>query len=195
MSFIRWLFATAAAATLLTPPELIPFEKHTPSGKRLWGYADAAGQLVIDARFDVARRFGPDGFAAIKRDGKWGMVDRQGREVIPPRNSYQVPMVNGLVGACMDTDKPVPGLTVLGPKPGQHSPVMESKCGYFDAQGKIAIPFTYDWIHPFSEGVAPVTNSRHSTVCPAVDEGRATLYGMINTKGALVLPIEHCYVG
>jgi WG repeat protein len=73
-----------------------------------------------------------------------GKIDRQGNEVIPARNSYQVPMVDGLVGACIDIDKEVPGLSVLGPKPGQRTPVTESKCGYFDRQGNVVIPFTYD---------------------------------------------------
>jgi hypothetical protein len=181
----------AAAAS----PDPIPFQKNGPSGKKLWGYADASGRLVIAARFDEAKRVSREGLAEIKREGKWGMIDRQGHEVIPARNSYQVPMVDGFAGACMETDSQVPGISVLGPKPGQRTPVMEAKCGYVDRQGKVAIAFTYDWIHPFREGVAPVTISRRSDVCPAVDLGRATLYGLVNAKGQLVLPIEHCYVG
>jgi hypothetical protein len=185
-----------AAAAAPDPLDPIPFQKNGPSDTKLWGYADASsGRLVIAARFEEATRFSGEGLADIKRDGRWGMIDRQGREVIPARNSYHVPMVDGLAGACRATDVPVPGVSILGPRPGQRTPVTLTKCGYFDRQGQIAIPFIYDWIHPFREGVAPVTISRRSNICPAVDFGRATMYGMVNAKGQLVLPIEHCFVG
>jgi len=171
-----------------TLPDLIPYQTKGTSGSKLWGYADPSGRLVIPAQFEKAELFGPEGLAEIKRDGRWGMIDRQGNEVIPARFSYQLP--GELVGVCAKTDEVIPGITVLGPKPGQQTPVMRSKCGYLDRQGKVAVPFEYDWIHPFREGVAPVAVDRTSARCPG---GR--LYGLVDTKGKLVVQPEYCHIG
>jgi hypothetical protein len=179
------------------PPtaDLIPFQKNAPSDNKLWGYADPTGKLVIPAQFDAAHPFTADGLAEIKRGGHWGMIDRQGREVIPPLTSYQVPSQDGRAGVCVDDGQAIPGLSILGPKPGQRTQVQGTICGYLDTTGALAIPFEYNWIHPFKEGVAPASISKPSTYCPAVDLGRATMYGLLDTKGTVLVPFETCYIG
>ena len=172
-------------------PDLIPFQKHSASGDEIWGYADPSGRLVIPAQYEKAKRFAPEGVAEVRRNKQWGLIDKQGREVVPPQLTYHVDIGDGLLGGCVDDGQPIPGLSILGPKPGQQTPVMGSKCGFFDYQGKVAIPFEYDWVHPFREGVAPVSVSRRSDRC-RLD---AKLYGLIDTKGAVILPFEHCHIG
>ena len=43
-----------------------------------WGYVDAAGNEVIQPRFDQAYDFDQQ-LAPVELDEKWGYVDRQGR--------------------------------------------------------------------------------------------------------------------
>ena len=176
-------------------PDLIPFAKKGPSGGIVWGYADTSGRLVIPAQFESARRFDREGLAEIRKNGRWGMIDRQGKEVIAPRLTSQSVFSDGLAVACVDTGETIPGLTILGPKPGERTPVTRSKCGFLNRAGKVVVPIQFDGVRPFREGVAAVTNSRTSELCPAVDMGRATLYGIIDVQGKVVVPIEHCHVG
>ena len=172
-------------------PDLIPFQKHSASGAEIWGYADPSGRLVIPAQYEEAEMFTPDGLAEVKRGRRWGFINKQGKEVVPPVLSYHLPMSDGRAGGCMDTDQQIPGISIYGPKPGQQTPVFESKCGYFDRDGKVAIPFQYDWIHPFREGVAPVSVKGASPLC-ALD---SRLYGLIDANGKFILRPDYCYVG
>jgi WG repeat protein len=194
-SLVALCLALLGAATQGPPPapvlpDLIPYMTHGQSGE-LWGYADPSGRLVIPAQFDEAEMFAPEGFAWVKRAKRWGLIDRQGKELVPAAISYHVDIADGLAGGCVETDKAIPGITIYGPMPGQRMPVFESKCGYFDRNGKVAIPFQYDWIHPFSEGVAAVSVKGQSPRC-TLD---ARLYGLIDTSGKYVLQPEYCYVG
>src|SRR5262245_20616226 len=105
------------------PPDPIPYQKDLGSEKKLWGYADATGRLIVPAQFDLARRFGPEGLAVIKRGPRWGMINREGREVIPAKFTYQVDAHDGRIGVCVDDGREIPGLSVLGPNPGQRTAV------------------------------------------------------------------------
>src|SRR5262249_43294852 len=82
-------------APVPAPFDPIPYQKDSGSGKKLWGYADATGRLIIPAQFDLARRFGSEGLAVIKRGPRWGMINRDGREVIPAKFTYQVDAHDG----------------------------------------------------------------------------------------------------
>jgi hypothetical protein len=192
------VLSSAAAPPQPSPPDLVPYERTVTDGwkeTKLWGYSDPSGRLVIPARFEVAKRFAPDGLAEVKRDGRWGMIDRQGQEIIPVRFTSVTPFSDGLTAVGVDTGEVVPGLWQLGPRPGQRTAITERAYGFLDRQGKVAIPLEYESVHPFQEGLAPVSVAGPSTRCPAVDMGRAILYGLIDTKGRLVLPTEHCGIG
>lgn len=69
---------------------LVPFPKSDKSMLAFkYGFRDATGRVVIEAKYDAVRPF-KDGMAAVYvagssyGDGKWGFVDKTGREVIPP---------------------------------------------------------------------------------------------------------------
>lgn len=49
-----------------------------------YGFVDMAGNLVVDYQYDKAYEFNSYGFAAVKKDGKWGAINEQGEEVIAP---------------------------------------------------------------------------------------------------------------
>lgn len=49
-----------------------------------YGFVDSNGKLVVDYKYDKAYEFNSYGFAAVKKDGKWGAINEQGQEVIAP---------------------------------------------------------------------------------------------------------------
>lgn len=48
----------------------------------LWGYCSVDGKTVIEAVYESACGFS-EGFAAVKKDGKWGFINTSGEVVVP----------------------------------------------------------------------------------------------------------------
>ncbi len=49
-----------------------------------WGFADKNGNVVVDCKYEKVTEFNEYGFAAVKLDGKWGVINSQGKEVLEP---------------------------------------------------------------------------------------------------------------
>ena len=49
-----------------------------------FGYVDSGGALAVPARYDAALPFASD-WAAVRHNGKWGYIDRSGREQLAPQ--------------------------------------------------------------------------------------------------------------
>jgi hypothetical protein len=96
------------------------------------GFIDKTGKAVIDFQFDDAGSFS-EGFAAVKKDGKWGYIDKSGNIIIEPRFSIARPFSEGLAAVCL-----------------------EGKQGYIDKSGKFVISPKFSVALSFSEGLAPV---------------------------------------
>lgn len=71
--------------------------------------------------------------ACVKLNGKWGYIDKTGKEVIPCRYDYVESFVNGLARV-----------------------ELNGKYGYIDETGKEVISCRYDAAYAFSEGLARV---------------------------------------
>lgn len=54
-----------------------------------YGFVDMDGNLVVDYQYDKAYEFNSYGFAAVKKDGKWGAINEQGEEVIAPTYEFK----------------------------------------------------------------------------------------------------------
>jgi hypothetical protein len=130
------------------------------------GFIDASGQFKIQPSFDDALPFS-DGVAAVKVGESWGFIDSSGREMLPPmfKEAYYFRQGVGLV----ETNKgyvlidksgtvlaygyeQLKGITEEGRVPVSRN----SKFGYLDLRGNIAIPLEYDDLDSFSHGLAPV---------------------------------------
>jgi hypothetical protein len=48
----------------------------------LWGYCDSRGNISLQPQYDEAHPF-YYGYAAVKKDKKWGLIDRAGTEILP----------------------------------------------------------------------------------------------------------------
>ncbi len=123
----------------------------TAQGKPLYlfcvnpmGYVDAAGQVVIPARFDFERDFS-EGRAVVFLDEKYGLIDEQGNYILEPKYDFVGDLRGGL------------------------APVnLNGKWGFADGKGTIVIPFQYDQARGFSENLAAVkTNGKWGFMDPA----------------------------
>lgn len=48
--------------------------------KRLYGFADTSGNILIPCEYEKAYPFS-EGLATVKKNGVWGVIDRQGNPV------------------------------------------------------------------------------------------------------------------
>ena len=46
---------------------------------------DEKGNVVVDYKYDDATEQNSYGYAAVKKDGKWGTIDIDGNEVVSPK--------------------------------------------------------------------------------------------------------------
>ena len=49
-----------------------------------YGFVDYNGNVVVDCQYDKAYELNEYGFATVKKDGKWGAIDENGKEVVTP---------------------------------------------------------------------------------------------------------------
>ncbi|WP_170880351.1 WG repeat-containing protein [Paenibacillus odorifer] len=87
---------------------------------------------AIEPQYDYASDF-HEGLAGVERDGKWGFIDKTGKEVIAPQYDYARSFNEGLADVRKD-----------------------GKYGFIDKTGKEVIVPKYDNVHSFSEGLATV---------------------------------------
>jgi hypothetical protein len=106
--------------------------KETSGGK--FGYIDKTGKKVIDFKYDVADEF-INGLARIKKDGFFGLIDKNDTMVI--KNIYKnVGQLYEDLIYFQSSDN--------------------NKFGFLDKSGKIIIEATYDAASDFSEGLAAI---------------------------------------
>lgn len=108
-------------------------DKVTP-GK--YGYLDKTGNVAIEPKYESTKSFS-QGRAAVKLDGKWFFIDKNGKQVsetFDKASNY----FESLAAVCND-----------------------SKWGYINLESKLVIPYTYDDAQKFSEGLAVVRVGEH----------------------------------
>ncbi len=49
-----------------------------------YGFVDKAGNIIVDYQYEKAYELNRYGFAAVKKDGKWGAINEKGQEVVAP---------------------------------------------------------------------------------------------------------------
>lgn len=111
------------------PDELIPF-----TGKGLFGYMNAKGEVVIEPKFQFGASFS-QGLALAYKDRLCGYIDARGEWVIPPRFEYGGNFHEDLAGV----------------------PLGKEGWGFIDREGKVVIPAKFNWVNAgFRHGLAEV---------------------------------------
>ena len=49
-----------------------------------WGFENKNGNIVVEAKYDKVTEFNEYGFAGVRLDGKWGVINSAGEEVLAP---------------------------------------------------------------------------------------------------------------
>ena len=94
-----------------------------------WGFADAAGRMVVEAKYDRVEPF-CEGRAVVELDTRYGLIDTEGREVVPP--TYDELSYDGSHYCYVDKD---------------------GYSGAIDRTGRVVVPLEWDWVSEFSNGL------------------------------------------
>ncbi|HEY6188648.1 MAG TPA: WG repeat-containing protein [Pyrinomonadaceae bacterium] len=170
----RWLyFAVPAIALVLalgvlggyrlwvSNRTLIPFRK----GDK-FGFSDVNRRLVLDAKYEDAQPF-RDGRALVKLNGKYGFIDKAGKEVIPLRYD-DVSLLDDRPFLLKDRN-PLRA-TLLKVK-------LNDRWGLIDATGKEIVPIKYDSVDLFRDGLFMVSTNKK--------------LGFVDATGTEVIPIKY----
>lgn len=115
--------------------------------------------------YDEAQYFS-EGMARVKKDGKYGFVNAQGKEIVTCKYDYAYPFSNGLAKVCVGEED-------------------NEKWGYVNSGGIEIVPCKYDYIDYFSDGLAKV----------GIGEEYNEKYGYVNTSGIEVVPCIYDMAG
>ena len=194
MQYQRWGVIDHSGRELIPPM----FEQITTVFDTLFFAGDLDGMALYDRRMkpltkQVYTWTGGinDGRIAVQRDGKYGFLDRQGREVIPCiydeislfgscRAMVRLGDHYGIIDTTGRIVLPIEyeSRTTKGEKYVYHDGLalveQNGKLGYVDLDGQLVIPFYFDEAFQFSEGLG----------C-ALFKGR---WGYVDTKGDIYLP-------
>lgn len=108
----------------------------TGTGK---GLIDRSGASVLDAVYEEVVWDDRWGVAVVAAEGRWSLVDRNGRALT--RDTFE------WIGECSE------GLIVA---------MRDGLCGYLDTEGRLVVPCIYEDAASFAEGCAPVTSDGES---------------------------------
>ena len=123
-------------------------------------------EIEVDGNFESVGNFS-EGLACVKVDGKWGYIDKSGKQVIKCQYDWADNFSEGLASVEVDgkwgyIDKSGKQVikcqygAVRDFSEGLASVEVYGKWGYIDKSGKQVIKCQYDWAWGFSEGLASV---------------------------------------
>ena len=142
-----------------------------------WGVIDKNGNVVIDFIYQqVGQWYGSfeGGLVSATLPEGIGLIDRQGKMVIPFKYGSIFPFRNGMA--------------MVSAKQGG------LKYGFVDRSGKEIVAPAYHKTEDFSEGMAVVGKEVRVTSSFSSDEGDV-LYGYVDISGAEVIPLSYVYAG
>lgn len=153
VGFINW------KGQFTIPPifdQVLPFSEGLAAVEvgNKWIFIDTSGRRVFSNQFDEAYYF-IDGVANVKISGVRTIINKDGK--IIHRGDYYM-------------SRPAEGLIPIEHLDG------DGKAGFIDHNGAIVIPFIYDFVLGFSEGLSAV--------------GKDGKVGYIDKKGNVVIPFE-----
>lgn len=113
---------------VVAPLKLTPFEQNGA-----FGYQDPQGNMVIPPKYKMAHDFNSSGIAAVLDEKGWTYINDKGENLVRPFYFDNGP------------DYFIEGLARFE---------ANGKMGFFDESGQIVIPAKFDFVGPFSAGLA-----------------------------------------
>jgi hypothetical protein len=174
---------------------------NTINGKNTWGVVSMQNKVLIPIAYDQLQV--DSNLIGVKQNGKWGMKDVSGKEILPiefesltPYAQNQVILAQkgsqyGFIDAkgkwLFEKVKSV--YTLNGCYQGMIVCIVNGKHGYLDMKGNEVITTKYDNAHSFNKlGLAKVGKKSTGT-------NAATLWGYIDKKGNEVIPVQYESIG
>jgi hypothetical protein len=173
-------------------PDLIPYRAGP-----LWGFCDSTKKIIIAPAWDEVTFFGGNA-AAVKRNGRWGMIDRNGNILVRPQYNwisaaythglrFVTRTANGRYGAINDSGRLVVNiqydwLSWQGPYlQGARS----CNVGVLDSNGHEVLPFRYTHCGDYPRSMG--------------DSGLFALslngkWGVVDTNGRTVIPFQYTWI-
>jgi hypothetical protein len=148
---------------------LIPFEDN-----QRWGYKNNKEQVIIGAKYWMANNFNTFGIAAVVDDQGWVYIDKNGKKLLRP---YVID--NG-------PDYVSEGLSRY---------VADGKLGFMNEKGGKVIPATFEFVSPFSEGLAAFCRGGKKVPQGEYHRLEGGKWGYINKTGDIVLNPEYDKAG
>lgn len=173
---------------------LAPVCKNIDKGTVKCGYVSKNNEIKIPLKYSDITSF-KNGFAAVRAAGHWGLINSDGKEIVPLNYTYFDLPKEGLIGACITSNG-------------------SDKCGFIDTKNKVMIPFKYSSAQGFVNGLAHVIDENKTpffinkqgekvldvkgyefvgdfsdglaTACLAFDK-----FGFIDKKGKVIVPIKY----
>lgn len=161
-------------------------------------YTDKNGQGVFE-QYVVSTTFNDDGFSVVIKNGKYGVIDRKGNEVIPVQYDDLRFEDNGIAAVRKDGkwgyinvngEEVTPAIyndAVFFEK-GLAAVKKENKWGYINTKGEEVTPFKYDSIYRFEDGeIVEVPDEPKTLRLAKIGKKK----GFIDKNGKEVTPIEY----
>lgn len=150
-------------------------------------YIDTLGTPLFDPIYQSALPY-RDGYAAVYRYDRWGMIDREGNQVLPNIYEQISTADHGIFFAGDEWGMTLFDYSFKPLTPQHYLPITTvsdrrigvlrgDKYGFLDLKGHEAIPCIYDEIGRFHLGRAMVRLGDR--------------YGIIDTTGTLILPLQY----
>lgn len=132
---------------------LARFEKDS-----FWGVINDKGQIILPNKYDYITDFSEDlaGFTNTEAGsfGKWGYINMKNEIMISQKFNHALSFKNGMAQVWNQ----------------------DNLKGFINKQGKLVIPYQYQYVNDFSEGLA------------AVRDEKENLWGFINISGEWIIP-------
>lgn len=150
---------------------------------------------VID-QFEDVKNYYPKDYLMVKRDGKWGVIDKNRQQIIPFMYDDIRGATEGLFpvakndkwGVVNNQNQVVVDFqydSIHEFNDGLAATIKNGKYGYIDHTGKIVVDFRYDLAFGFYHGLAEVAvNNDDDTL----------LHGVIDKTGKTIVPLKYHHV-
>lgn len=130
-----------------------------------------------------------EGLARVEKDGKFGYIDKLGKEIIPCKyddaedfnDGIAVVKINEKCGCINSKGRikiPLRYQEIYYYSDGLFPVKVDDKWGYMNQKGEIVVPCEYEWVYDFFEGMAAV-------------ESEDDKIGFIDSIGQLVIPCQY----
>lgn len=147
--------------------------KDADKNSLIFGYYNTITKTYLPLIYNETGDF-QEGLAAVMANGKWGVIDKSGKQIVPFKYDMINTFHNGLASVFIGDQS-----TGIG------------KWGYIDKNGKEVVPCKYDYVDFwFSDGMARVRIGDYNIIDGTYDLDNINV-GYIDTTGQEVIPLTY----